>query len=48
MDGSAFVESEPVTNDGDDAHRARGVSLFRPRQSCRAAAAAAANDLLEK
>ena len=32
MDGSAFVESEPVTNDGDDAHRARGVSLFRLRQ----------------
>ena len=48
MDGVLFVESDPVRNDGVDAHRARGVSLFRPRQSCRAAAAAAANDLLEK
>ena len=47
-DGVLFVESDPVRNDGVDAHRARGVSLFRPRQSCRAAAAAAANDLLEK
>ena len=32
MEGVAFVESEPVRNDGVDAHRARGVSLFRPRQ----------------
>ena len=48
VDGVLFVESDPVRNDGVDAHRARGVSLFRPRQSCRAAAAAAANDLLEK
>ena len=27
MEGVAFVESEPVRNDGVDAHRARGVSL---------------------
>ena len=32
MDGVLFVESDPVRNDGVDAHRARGVSLFRPRQ----------------
>ena len=31
-DGVLFVESDPVRNDGVDAHRARGVSLFRPRQ----------------
>ena len=30
MDGVLFVESDPVRNDGVDAHRARGVSLFRP------------------
>ena len=28
VDGVLFVESEPVRNDGVDAHRARGVSLF--------------------
>ena len=32
VDGVLFVESDPVRNDGVDAHRARGVSLFRPRQ----------------
>ena len=32
MDGVSFVESDPVRNDGVDAHLARGVSLFRPRQ----------------
>ena len=32
MDAPLFVESDPVRNDGVDAHRARGVSLFRPRQ----------------
>ena len=32
MGGVLFVESDPVRNDGVDAHRARGVSLFRPRQ----------------
>ena len=36
VDGVLFVESEPVRNDGVDAHRARGVSLFRPRQQQRA------------
>ena len=32
-DGVLFVESDPVRNDGVDAHRARGVSLFRPRSA---------------
>ena len=32
VDGVLFVESDPVRNDGVDAHRARGVSLFRLRQ----------------
>ena len=32
VDGVLVVESDPVRNDGVDAHRARGVSLFRPRQ----------------
>ena len=32
MDAPLFVESDPVRNDGVDAHRARGVSLFRLRQ----------------
>ena len=32
MDGALFVESDSVRNDGVDAHRARGVSLFRLRQ----------------
>ena len=32
VDGVLFVEGDPVRNDGVDAHRARGVSLFRPRQ----------------
>ena len=30
VDGVLVVESAPVRNDGVDAHRARGVSLFRP------------------
>ena len=33
VDGVLFVESDPVRNDGVDAHRARGVSLFRPGSS---------------
>ena len=33
VDGVLFVESDPVRNDGVDAHRARGVSLFRPRSA---------------
>ena len=32
MDAPLFVESDSVRNDGVDAHRARGVSLFRLRQ----------------
>ena len=28
VDGVLFVESDPVRNDGVDAHRARGVSLL--------------------
>ena len=32
MDAPLFVESDPVRNDGVDAHRARGASLFRLRQ----------------
>ena len=32
MDAPLFVERDSVRNDGVDAHRARGVSLFRLRQ----------------
>ena len=32
MDAPLFVESDPVRNDGVDAHRARGASLVRLRQ----------------
>ena len=32
MDAPLFVERDSVRNDGVDAHRARGASLFRLRQ----------------